>query len=111
MALVPEFSEKTADIAKLLAHADDEQRKITAPVSDSKAAVNALVAMHLATATHVRGLLLAQLDRDEARGDQAAADRVMEQVRALNADVDAIASNNREQMVAALDHWIAAADR
>lgn len=51
MALVPEFSEKTADIAKLLAHADDEQRKITPPVSDSKAAVNALVAMHLATAT------------------------------------------------------------
>lgn len=57
------------------------------------------------TATHVRGLLLAQIDRDEARGDHAAADRTMDQVRALNAEVDAIDSNNREQMVAALDRW------
>lgn len=53
------------------------------------------------TATHVRGILLAQMDRS----DQAAADHTMDQVRALNAEVDAIDSNNREQMVAVLEHW------
>ena len=63
------------------------------------------------TATHVRGLLLAQMDRDEAREDSAAAARTMEQVRALNAEVDAIDSNDREQMVAALDHWKAIIER
>ncbi len=59
------------------------------------------------TATHVRGLLLAQMDRS----NQAAADRTMDQVRALNAEVDAIDSNNREQMVAALNRWKAVIER
>ena len=51
------------------------------------------------------------MDRDEAREDSAAAARTMEQVRALNAEVDAIDSNDREQMVAALDHWKAIIER
>lgn len=57
------------------------------------------------TATHVRGILLARRRAAAAAGDSATADDLMDQVRALNAEVDAIDSNNREQMVAALDHW------
>lgn len=59
------------------------------------------------TATHVRGILLARMDRS----DKAAAARTMDRVRALNAEVDAIDSNNREQMVAALDRWKAIIER
>jgi hypothetical protein len=63
------------------------------------------------TATHVRGILLAKRRAATAEGDIAAADDLMDQVRALNADVDAIDSNNREQMVSALDHWKAIIER
>ncbi len=59
------------------------------------------------TATHVRGILLARMDR----GDPSSVACTMDQVRALNAEVDAIDSNNREQMVAALYHWRAIIER